>query len=322
MREFVDNDEALEAFANGGVNVLGGTAWLWSREDAQRAAGVLFVDEAGQMSLASVLAVAPAASSLVLLGDPQQLEQPQKASHPDGIGVSALQYLLDGHQTMPEERGVFLPATWRLAPAICRFTSEVFYEGKLESRPGLEQQRLANAGAFDGAGLWWVPVDHHGNQSSSPEEVDAVARIVDRLLREPAQWIDEHGVPHAVTPSDFRIVAPYNAQVNRLKERFESLGVPVGTVDRFQGQEAPIAIYSITSSSSGDAPRGLSFLYSLNRLNVASSRARCAVILVAAPAIFEPDCRTPEQMRLANALCRYRELAHVVDAVSSRRYGR
>lgn len=317
--EFVDNGEALQALANGSVNVLGGTAWLWSRDEAQRAADVLFVDEAGQMSLASVLAVAPAASSLVLLGDPQQLEQPQKASHPDGIGVSALQYLLDGQQTMPDDRGVFLPATWRLAPAICAFTSEVFYEGKLESRPGLERQRLTGAGVFDGAGLWWVPVEHHGNQSSSPEEIEAIARIVERLLRERAEWIDEHGDAHRVTPADFRIVAPYNAQVNRLKEWFDPLGVPAGTVDRFQGQEAPIAIYSMTSSSSGDAPRGLSFLYSLNRLNVASSRARCAVFLVAAPAIFEPDCRTPEQMRLANALCRYREIARVVDSVDQHR---
>jgi uncharacterized protein len=317
VREFIDNDEALAAFLSGGVNVLGGTAWLWSRPDAHRAADMLFVDEAGQMSLASVLAVAPAAASLVLLGDPQQLEQPQKASHPEGIGVSALEYLLDGRQTMPDARGVFLPATWRLAPAICEYTSEAFYDGKLKSRPGLEGQQLVDSGAFDGAGLWWVPVAHYGNQSSSLEEVDAIARIVNSLLERPARWIDEHGTARAITPDDFRVVAPYNAQVNRLKERLDCLRVPIGTVDRFQGQESPIAIYSMTSSSSVDAPRGIPFLYSLNRLNVASSRARCAVIIVAAPALFEPECRTPQQMRLVNALCRFREMAHVVDIATA-----
>jgi hypothetical protein len=316
VREFVDNEEALAALASGVVTVLGGTAWLWSRPDAQSSADMLFVDEAGQMSLASVLAVSPSAASLVLLGDPQQLEQPQKASHPDGIGVSALEYLLDGHETMPADRGLFLPSTWRLAPSICAFTSAVFYEGKLDSKAGLERQRLANAGVFDGAGLWFLPVRHHGNQNSSPEEVDAVVRLVQRLLEAPAQWTDEHGVARILTPADFRIVAPYNAQVNRLKESLDALRVPVGTVDRFQGQEAPIAIYSMTSSSPEDAPRGMAFLYSRNRLNVASSRARCAVILVASPMLFEPECRTPAQMRLANALCRFRELATLVDAAA------
>jgi uncharacterized protein len=314
VAEIDDNDGALGALASGDANVLGGTAWLWAREDAADTLDVLFVDEAGQMSLANVLAVAQAARSVVLLGDPQQLDQPATASHPDGIGISALEHVLGGAQTMPEDSGLFLPNTWRLAPAICRFTSEVFYEGKLHSKPGLENQRLAGAGPFDGAGLSWIPAEHDGNQNSSSEEVEIVARVVDHLLAPGAMWIDEDGVERQLTGNDLRIVAPYNAQVNRLAERLVGRNVPVGTVDKFQGQEAPVVIYSMATSRPEDAPRGMEFLYSLNRLNVATSRARSAAILVASPRLFEPDCRTPRQMRLANALCRYRELATTVTA--------
>src|SRR5262249_46627968 len=158
-----------------------GTAWEWAREDYAGAVDVLFVDEAGQMSLANVLAVSQAAGSVVLLGDPQQLEQPQQGSHPEGTGVSALDHILQGHQTIPPDRGIFLPETWRLAPAICEFTSEVFYEGRLASRAGLERQALVGVPPFEGAGLWTVPVAHEGNQNSSIEEAEAVERIVATL---------------------------------------------------------------------------------------------------------------------------------------------
>lgn len=289
--------------------MLGGTAWLWAKEAAAGAVDVLFVDEAGQMSLANVLAVSQAADSIVLLGDPQQLEQPQNGTHPDGVDVSALQHVIGGAQTMPTELGIFLPETWRLAPAICQFTSEVFYEGKLAAREDLERQRLLGVAPYEGAGLWFVPVEHSGNQNASLEEVHIVGGLVDRLLASGSRWVDKEGIAHQLTASDFRIVAPYNAQVSRLKSALASCGVPVGTVDKFQGQEAPVVIYSMASSSPADAPRGMEFLYSLNRLNVATSRARCAAIVVASPALFEPECRTPRQMQLANALCRFRELA-------------
>jgi uncharacterized protein len=309
---FGKNETALAALASDEINVLGATSWLWSREDATASVDVLFVDEAGQLSLANALAVSGAANSLVLLGDPQQLEQPQKGTHPDGVGVSALDHVLAGAATMPEARGLFLPTTWRLHPSICAFTSEVFYDGKLQPKPGLDRQSLFGTTPFDGAGLWFVPVEHDGNQNSSGEEVDAVEHIVAKLLVPGAQWQDEHGVRHPIAPGDLRIVAPYNAQVNRLTDRFAGRGVPVGTVDKFQGQEAPVVIYSMTTSSPEDAPRGMEFLYSLNRLNVATSRARCAAILVASPRLLEPQCRTPRQMRLANALCRYAEMARTV----------
>lgn len=309
IREIADNAEALGAVASGDVNVLGGTSWLWSHEDAVGRVDVLFVDEAGQMSLANALAVSGAANSLVLLGDPQQLDQPQKGTHPDGVGVSALDHVLGGARTMPSDRGLFLPTTWRLHPAICAFTSEAFYEGKLESKPGLKNQRLAGTGEFDGAGLWWVPVEHDGNQNYSPEEVDTVARLVDQFLAPGAMWVDEDGASKPLTAADVLVVSPFNAQVNRLSERLAGRDVRVGTVDKFQGQEAPIVIYSMATSRPEDAPRGMEFLYSLNRLNVATSRARCAAIVVASPQLCEPVCRTPRQMLLANALCRYREFA-------------
>lgn len=310
--EISTNDEALGALATNQVQVIGATAWLWAREDAAHAVDVLVVDEAGQMSLGNVLAVAQAAESLVLLGDPQQLEQPQKATHPDGVGVSALQYVLGAHDTMPPARGIFLPTTWRMSPRICTFTSELFYEGKLTTRPGLAAQELRSTGIYDGSHLWWLPVEHDGNQSAANEEVDAVHDLVATLLQAGACWVDAEGRSHPMTARDLRIVAPFNAQVNRLAERLGHLGIPTGTVDKFQGQTAAVVIYSMTTSRPEDAPRGMEFLYSLNRLNVATSRARCAVFLIASPRLFEPSCTTPHQMHLANALCRYREMSRTV----------
>jgi uncharacterized protein len=256
-----------------------------------------------------VLAVAQAAGSLVLLGDPQQLDQPQKASHPDGVGLSALRHVLGDAEVMPAEQGIFLPTTWRMSPALCAFTSELFYRGELHAEPRLAAQALKGTGAFDGSHLWLVPVDHDGNQNASDEEVEAVAALVSSLCAPGSRWIDEDGAERPLTPADLRIVAPFNAQVTRLIERLHERNVPVGTVDKFQGQTAAVVIYSMTTSRPEDAPRGMEFLYSLNRLNVATSRARCAAIVVASPRLFEPECRTPRQMLLANALCRFRELA-------------
>jgi predicted RecB family nuclease len=303
------NEDALTALQSGEANVLGGTAWLWARPEFAHAVDVLFVDEAGQMSLANGLAVSGAANSTVLLGDPQQLDQPQRGSHPEGVSASALQHILGRDRTMPLDRGIFLPVTWRLAPSICSFTSEVFYERRLAPKPGLEHQLLAGVVGFDGSGLRVVEVAHDGNRNSSMEEIEVVADLVARLTAPGARWVDEEGKVAQMTSKDVLVVAPYNAQVSRLAERLGPTGVRVGTVDKFQGQEAPIVIYSMATSRPEDAPRGMEFLYSLNRLNVATSRARCVSILVANPRLFEPECRTPRQMKLANALCRYRELA-------------
>ena len=305
-----DNSACLKRFKSGAVNVLGGTAWLWAREEFEDAVDVLFVDEAGQISLANTIGLARGAKSLVLLGDPAQLEQPSQGSHPEGIGASALQYILGTDETIPPERGLFLPTTWRLSPAICAFTSEQFYASQLSSKAGLENQTL-RGGRFDGGGLWLVEVEHRGNTSASHEESAELARIVANLL-EQTRWVDKDGTERQMTCNDIRIVAPFNAHVQRINTALRAApltGVPVGTVDKFQGQEAAVAIYSMASSSPEDAPRGLEFLFSPNRLNVATSRARCAAIVVASPKLFEPDCQTPRQMKLANTICRYREMA-------------
>ena len=287
-----------------GCQVAGGTAWLWASPEAFQSVDVLFVDEAAQMSLANVLAVSQAAPILVLVGDPQQLDQPTQGSHPDGTECSSLHHLLNGKQTIGKDEGLFLDETWRLAPSICDYTSELFYEGKLTARAGSEKQVIVDGVPFDGAGLRYFPVQHSGNQSSSLEEADAIAGIVQGLLGASVTWVDRKG-QHALALDDILIIAPYNAQVYEIQRRIP--GARVGTVDKFQGQEAPIAIYSMTTSSYADAPRGMEFLYSPNRLNVATSRAKCLSILVGSPDIFSADCRTPRQMQLANAFCRYLE---------------
>lgn len=309
LRFTTRNEDVFGALA-GDCQVAGGTAWLWARPEARNAVDVLFVDEAAQMSLANVLAVSPSAAGLVLIGDPQQLEQPIQGSHPDGTAISALDHLLGGRQTIETDRGLFLDQTWRLHPDICAFTSEMFYEGRLHSRRGLENQHIVSGGPVQGSGLRYLPVAHDGNQSASAEEADLVLTLVTTLIEEGAAWTDRGGDERPLGLEDILIIAPYNAQVFALQERLP--GARIGTVDKFQGQEAPLVIYSMATSAPTDAPHGMEFLYSLNRLNVATSRARCASVLVANPALFEPECRTPQQMRLANAFCRYREMAETI----------
>ena len=303
------NDEVFDAL-RGNCQVAAGTAWLWARPEAHDEVDVLFVDEAAQMSLANVLAVSQAAPSLVLLGDPRQLDQPTQGTHPEGTGVSALDYILDGQQTISADRGLFLAETWRLHPAICAFTSEVFYESRLVPIKGLELQMIRSKGQISGSGLRYVPVEHQGNQNSSPEEAEVISRLVAEILGSATSWVDRKGEEKAVGLEDILIIAPYNAQVFDLKDQMPN--ARIGTVDKFQGQEAPMVIYSMTTSTYADAPRGMGFLYSLNRLNVATSRAKCLSILVCSPQLFEPECRTPEQMRMANAFCRYLEMVERV----------
>jgi uncharacterized protein len=310
IREIGKNEEAARMLARGAVNVLGGTPWLWSAEEFRDSVHVLFVDEAGQMSLANVLACAPAGKSLVLLGDPQQLEQPQQGSHPEGSDISALGHLLHGRWTIGEEQGLFLGETWRLHPAVCSFTSELFYEGRLFPVTGLERQSIETSSPFSGAGLWFLPVVHEGNQSYSLKEIDQVAAITEILTQPGSTWTDRDGNQRPLALDDILMVAPYNNQVSRLIDRLP--GARVGTVDKFQGQEAAVVIYSMTTSTAEDAPRGMEFLYNLNRFNVATSRARCACIVVGSPRLFSPECRMPRQIELANALCRYAELSRTL----------
>ena len=305
-----DSNEAVaEALSNGDANLAGGTAWLWARPQMADAVDVLVIDEAGQMSLANTLAVCQAAGSLVLLGDPRQLDQPIQGVHPPGADVSALGHLLGESATVDPSRGVFLEHTWRMHPEVCAFTTEQFYEGRLGTRPELARQTVIGRGPLAGHGLRFVPVEHAGNTNASTEEADRVAALVDELLDDAgAAWIDKEGEEKLLTTRDILVVAPYNAHVATLRAALPD-GARVGTVDKFQGQEAPIVVYSMATSSADEAPRGMAFLYSLHRLNVATSRARCVAAIVASPALLTPDCRTPEQMRLANPFCRFLELA-------------
>lgn len=287
--------------------VAGATAFLWATPAAQDVLDVLFVDEAAQMSLANVLSVSHTAKRLVLLGDPQQLDQPTQGTHPDGTGVSSLDHVLAGHQTIRPDQGLFLAETWRMHPEICAFNSELFYESKLHPVEGCAVQNILSDGPIQGAGLRYLPVEHTGNKSFSIEEAAAVAQLVTNILESNTRWINRDGIEQSVTLDDIIIITPYNTQVFEIQKRLP--GAHIGTVDKFQGQEAPIAIYSMATSSHADAPRGMEFLYSSNRFNVAISRGKCMAILVASPSIFDPECKTPRQMQLANAFCRYLELS-------------
>jgi uncharacterized protein len=237
---------------------------------------------------------------------------------PDGTDAAALVHVLGGERaTIGDEEGLFLDRTWRLHPTLCAFTSEAYYDRRLYPIDGLERQELCETAPFGGSGLFVVDVEHDGNQAIAPEEVDVVEGVLRSLLRPGATWVPRLGEPTALAARDVLVLAPYNAQVAALRRRLSPLGVDrVGTVDKFQGQEAAAVVYSCTSSSPEDAPRGLDFLYDPHRFNVATSRARAVVIVVASPKLFAAECRTPEQMRMVNGLCRFRELARVIDATS------
>ena len=300
-----------EALETGEVRLAGGTAWLWARPELAGSVDVLVVDEAGQLSLANALAAAPAAGSLILLGDPRQLEQPTQGIHPPGADASALAHAAGGALTLRADRGLFLDRTYRLHPDICSFTSEVFYESRLEpiEGEGLDLQSVDGGRApSGGTGLGRVDVEHAGNTNESAEETRTVRALVDQLLGSGSTWTDKNGEERPLRLEDILVVAPYNAQVGALIQALPE-GARVGTVDKFQGQEAPIVIGSLASSSADTAPRGMEFLYSPNRLNVATSRARCLAVLVASPALYVPACRSVRHMRFANAFCRFAELA-------------
>jgi len=275
-----------------GADLAAGTAWLFCHSDHDGTLDYLFIDEAGQVSLADAIAMGTCARNLVLIGDPLQLAQVLQGTHPDGADASVLTHLLGEQATVPPDRGLFLERTYRLHPDICGYISEVFYEGRLHS----DERTVARTTPF-GTGLLYVPVEHEGNRQSSEEEAAAVAAEIARLR--------EAGV----AGSDVMVVAPFNSHVELLQERLPD-DVRVGTVDKFQGQEAPVVVYSMASSSGEDVPHGLDFLLSRNRLNVAVSRAQCLAYLVCSPRLLEVDCKTIEHMRLANALCRFVEIAH------------
>ncbi len=314
---FVECRTENEAF--GEFDLVAGTAWLFTRDDLAPL-DVLVIDEAGQVALADALAMATSAASVVLLGDPLQLAQVSLAEHPEGAGASVLDHLLaaaerehDARQpaaaaadgTVPEDRGVFLDRSFRMHPELCEFISEMVYGGRLHAASSCERQRV-DAAWFAGAGLRYVPVEHAGNAQSSPEEVEAVVEIVAGLVG--GTFTARDGATRPLGLADILVVSPYNAQVALLKRALRArfgTDARVGTVDKFQGQEAPAVIYSLAASSAEDAPRGADFLLEENRFNVAVSRGRALAVLVCSPRILETRCTGVGQVRAVAAFCAF-----------------
>jgi uncharacterized protein len=299
---FVENTESYADLLADGVQLVAGTTWVFPREDVEsRGVDVLFVDEAGQLAFADVLAAGVSADRLVLLGDPNQLPQVSQGSHPGAARASVLRHLLGEDQTVPPDRGLFLERTWRLRPELCAFTSEAYYEGRLTYAEPCSARSLAA-----GDGVAYAPVEHAGSTQQSWDEARAVAAAIRGLIG--TEFTDADGTTRTLGPDDVLVVTPYNAQVRALRARVPP-GVRVGTVDKFQGQQAPVVLVSLASSSGEDAPRGIGFVFDRHRINVATSRAQCRVELVCAPRLLEADCKSVADMRLVNALCRFVELA-------------
>ena len=309
IEQAADNGRVIEALRSDAVDVVGGTSWLWSKPDLAGSVDTLFVDEAGQMSLANVLSVAGAARNLVLLGDPQQLAQPSKGAHPPGSDLSALDHVLGGAATITPEQGIFLATTWRMHRDVCEFVSRASYEGRLHPDESCNGQWVHAPGALTGTGIRYFPVTHWGNRTSSDEEAGRVAELVRDLMR--GEWRDRDGAVRPLRLADILVVAPFNAHVQLIKAMLPA-GARVGTVDKFQGQEAPVVIYTLATSSPDDLPRGMEFLFSLNRLNVAVSRAQSLAAVVCSPELLRVRARSPEQLKLANALCLLVETAEKV----------
>ncbi|MDE2792063.1 MAG: TM0106 family RecB-like putative nuclease [Paracoccaceae bacterium] len=280
------------------AQVVGGTAWLFSRDEVEGAFDHLFVDEAGQVPLSNLVAMSNAARNLVLVGDPRQLPQVIQGAHPHPANLSCLDWILGEGRNVDPDRGIFLPVSWRMHPDLCAYISSQFYEGRLGSHPSTATQSV-DAENLPRSGAWRVPVAHEGRAQVCPEEAKAIRGTIARLLS--GTWTDRHGSRRPLGKDDIIVVAPYNAKVNALCDALP--GIRVGTVDKFQGQEAPVALVSLTASSAEETIRGLDFLLSRERLNVAVSRGKGLSLAFASPRLLHTNCSTVEQMRLVNALC-------------------
>jgi uncharacterized protein len=305
--EFATYSKNKRDLISGEFNLIGGTAWLWANQEMrQYPVDVLIVDEAGQLALADAVASSNGTRNMLLLGDPLQLSQVAKAEHPGGSGASVLQHVLGSHLTVPNTQGVFLAETWRLHPDVCRFISQQIYEGRLTSHGSCAQQTTEF-----GTGLRWLEAHHRRRSTDSPEEAELVAAQISDMVG--TKWVDQKGEARALTARDFMVVAPYNDQVNLLRARFQQesklAGVQVGTVDKFQGREAPVVFFTMTTSSAEDMPRGPEFLFSRNRLNVAVSRARCLAYLVCTEELLNSRASDLEDMRLISTLSAFVEYA-------------
>lgn len=313
IKDVLDN----KSIYNSKTDLVAGTAWLFAGMD--QVLDFLFVDEAGQVSLANLVAMGISARNIVLLGDQMQLGQPIQGVHPGRSGESTLEYLLDGAATISADKGVFLETTWRMHQDVCRFISEAVYDSRLQPQELNQNQRLIlNEDAHEclkPTGICFVPIDHDGCSQRSEEEAGLIKTVLESLLEQDYQ--DRNGKKHPMSLENIMVVAPYNMQVNLLK-RILPKGARVGTVDKFQGQEAEVVIISMTTSSGEYLPRYIEFLYSKNRLNVAISRARTLAVLVVNPSLLSIKCNTIEQIELVNTLCwakHYAEQSHHITSM-------
>ena len=293
--------------------LVGGTSWFFcSKELRANPVDYLFVDEAGQVSLADVVTMSLFTSNIILLGDPLQLDQVSNAVHPEGSGESSLEYMLDGEQTITADRGVFIEETRRMHPDICRFISAQIYEDRLHSHVSCAQQVVEG----HGTGLRWMRADHVGNSTEAVEEAEMIADKIIELLG--ANWTNQHGVTRPLTTDDFMVVAPFNDQKDAIRRvlladpRTAAIAPSVGTVDKFQGREAPVVFFSMTTSDGEAISRGADFLFSRSRLNVAVSRARSLAYLVCTDALLGTKASTIEAMRLIGTLNSFVEAAETV----------
>ena len=286
------------------ADLVAGTAWLFADERFQGHFDYLFIDEAGQVALANVVAMGTSARNIVLVGDQMQLGQPVKGVHPGNSGLSVLDYLLEGQATVAPDTGIFLDVTRRLHPKVCDFISRTFYDGRLSAAPGNDRRRIlfdAPIPGIDASGAHFVPVEHSGCGQKSEEEGIVIRQYYEHLVRQEFQ--NKDGSRRPMTTDDVLVVSPYNVQVNHLKSILPT-GARVGTVDKFQGQEARAVLVSMATSDAENLPRDAEFLFSANRLNVALSRAECLAVVVGSPSLLEIPCRSIQQVRLVNNFCR------------------
>ena len=286
--------------------VIGTTAWGFARDDLENVFDYLFIDEAGQVSVANLIAMSSSTRNIVLMGDQMQLGQPSQGSHPENSGSSILDYLLHTTPTIPESMGIFLGTTYRMHSAVNRFISDSIYEGKLVSALDNDRQCIKVPSEYQGilnkeAGIIPVPVFHEGNTQASEEEVAQIVLLANQLIGR--VFTDKSGIERFIDWSDMLFVAPYNYQVNKLKA---ALGeqAKVGSVDKFQGQEAPIVFLSMCTSNANESARGMKFLFDKNRINVAVSRAQCMAIVTYSPSLLETTVSNTEQLGMVNLFCR------------------
>ncbi len=285
-------------------DLFAGTAWLFARPEFDQALDYLFVDEAGQVSLANVVAMGLSARNLVLVGDQMQLGQPIQGVHPGESAQSILEFLLGDQATISPDRGIFLPTTWRMHADVCGFISEAVYDGRLRPESANQNQRLILSStahpALAPTGIRFIPVVHSGCSQKSEAEGRLIRDMFLSLLEQ--RCCDREGREHPMSKENILVVTPYNVQVNYLKSILPE-GARVGTVDKFQGQEAEVVLISMVTSSGEELPRNIEFLYSRNRLNVGISRSRCLAVILASPRLLEVQCQTVEQLKLVNTLC-------------------